>query len=364
MIDSGALPVPLRIMAVSALLLSAALFPSTALTKVSGIGGALTSAAPCTRNRQEAICKATNAEDLVAIEGGRRIIASSAEPDALYIIDLQRRKIVNAAVDVRPQWDRKTYADCPGPLPKGGLFSHGIAAHEGDKRLYVVNHGAREAVEVYAWQRRSADIAWIGCVPVPAGVFANSITPLPSRAFAMTNMGQLTPETLTSITEGKDSGEAWTWRPRAGWSKIANSNGAGPNGLEVSRDGRFIYMVRTGARDVVRIDLSGRTPNRVSPQLEITADNLRWTPDGKLMTTGIKLPGMKALDCLRDKNCVPPFQVITLDPIDLHVVEQLEGTSDLVVGPPTVAIKVKDLIWLGTVRGERLATMKRANDRH
>lgn len=78
--------------------------------------------------------------------------------------------------------DTKTYPDCPGPPGLGGanFTTHGVYVEPGSgpvQKLFVVGHGARESIEVFEVDTRSATpaVTWLGRVIAPDPIGLNSV---------------------------------------------------------------------------------------------------------------------------------------------------------------------------------------------
>ncbi|MYH28712.1 MAG: hypothetical protein F4137_07600, partial [Acidobacteria bacterium] len=102
------------------------------------------------------VCGTTNPEDLYLVPDAPWVIASgrySASEGPVYAVDLRDHSAqeIFPAGALPPEHDRDTYNACPGP---NDVFQpHGLTLREGGgdvHTLYVVGHGAREAIEVFA----------------------------------------------------------------------------------------------------------------------------------------------------------------------------------------------------------------------
>ena len=58
---------------------------------------------------------------------------------------------------------------------------------------------------------------------------------------------------------GGNTGELWEWHPSGGWKMVPDSEGQLPNGIEVSKDGKWYYVNLWGAAKVMRMS-RGQTP--------------------------------------------------------------------------------------------------------
>ncbi|MDK1097757.1 MAG: hypothetical protein QGM47_10975, partial [Actinomycetota bacterium] len=236
-----------------------------------------------------------------------------------------------------PQHDRDTYRACPGP---NTVFQpHGLTLREGSggvHTLYVVGHGAREAIEVFELDASGAlpTMKWIGCIPAPEGVRRiNSITALPGGYLGATNFDPT-------------GGELWEWHPTTGWIEVPGSQMRGPNGLISSDDGRWFYIGGWSDRALVRLS-RGQTPVRVDPiPVGFNVDNVRWGPDGKVIVAG------HVTRCAGSDPCeLAAARVAEVDPITFAVRQLVdyEGNDFFRLG--TVAIAVGDEIWIGGING-------------
>ncbi len=288
------------------------------------------------------VCGTTNPEDLFLVPGTPWVIASGRYSDSegpIYAVDARdhsAREIFPAG-RLPPQHERDTYRACPGP---NTVFQpHGLTLREGSgsvHTLYVVGHGAREAIEVFELDASGAlpTMKWIGCIPAPEGTRRiNSITALPGGYLGATNFD----------TTG---GELWEWHPTTGWIEVPGSQMRGPNGLVSSDDGRWFYIGGWSDQALVRLS-RGQTPVRVDPILVgFNVDNVRWGPDGKVIVAG------HVTRCEGSDPCeLAAARVAEVDP-NTFAVRQLvdyKGNDFFKLG--TVAIDVSDEIWIGGING-------------
>jgi hypothetical protein len=89
----------------------------------------------------------------------------------------------------------------------------------------------------------------------------------------------------------------------------------------------------------------GQTPvKRDSVSVGFRLDNLRWAPDGTLLAAG--------------QGGTAPSQtsnVVKVNPTTLKVEELIRHPAIDGFGVSTVAIQVANELWLGSVRGDRIA---------
>ena len=288
------------------------------------------------------VCGTTNPEDLYRVPSTSWVIASGRYSDTkgpLYAVDIRD----HSARDIFPagalpsQHDSVTYRACPGPTT---VFQpHGLTLREGSggvHTLYVVGHGAREAIEVFELNASGAvpTMKWIGCIPAPEGTRRiNSITALPGGSLGATNFDPA-------------GGELWEWHPTTGWTEVPGSQMRGPNGLISSDDGQWFYVGGWSDRALVRLS-RGQSPVRIDLiPVGFNVDNVRWGPDGKVIVAG------HITRCEDGDPCeLAPARVAEVDP-NTFAVRQLvdyQGNDFFKVG--TVAIEVNGEIWIGGIRG-------------
>jgi hypothetical protein len=289
------------------------------------------------------------------VAGSRWILAGGLAPGSLYRIDARTRHVDDLLGLMRFKWNRRLYPACSGRLNRAGLLSHGVAIDPTGKRFYVVNHGAREAIEIFAIRIHDAAPTWVGCVPLPQDIGANSVAALPDDAFAVTNFGPATPAGFQAITEGLPTGDVRTWSPRKGWQTVPGSQGSGPNGILADTKGDTLFVARSGTRDIIRINLRTGRMLATSARLPIMPDNLRWRdkPGSSLVVTGMKVDPAATLRCFSEPACRPPGAVITLstDKLASSLVAELPAG---VGGPATTALAVGSTFWLGSFRSNRI----------
>lgn len=323
------------------------------LTRVlflAGIGGlvlAAPSAAQCTPDGDiQFVCGPVSPEDLVLVPDTPWVLASGMEDDGyLYAIDTRNHGSTvlfpTATYGSRPD---AIFGECSRPVT-GGFRPHGLSLRpgmNGRHTLYVVRHGAREAIEVFEVDARvgAPRLTWRGCVEAPAGVTFNSVTALPGRGFAATHFN-------------RPVGELWEWQPGDGWTEVPGSEWNGPNGLVSSPDGRWFYIGGWGTLSLVRLS-RGQTPvQQDSVEVGFHIDNVRWAPDGSLLAAGHMWDDDAALgQCLGGQGCDGvTSRVAKVDPERLTAEEIIRYPSNEHFLMGTVGLQVGDEIWLGGIAG-------------
>lgn len=290
----------------------------------------------------EFVCGTTNPEDLYLVPDAPWVIASgrySASEGPVYAVSLRDHGVqeIFPAGALPPEHDRDTYAACPGP---NDVFQpHGLTLREGGgdvHTLYVVGHGAREAIEVFALDVGGTvpTMKWIGCIPAPEGTARiNSITALPDGYLGATNFD-------------REGGELWEWHPTTGWVEVPGSRMPGPNGLVSSDDGQWFYIGGWSDRALVRLS-RGRSPVRVDRiPVGFNVDNVRWGPAGKVIVAG------HVTQCEGVDPCeLSAARVAEVDPTTFEVGQLVDYKGNEFFQLGTVAIEANDEIWIGGIRG-------------
>ena len=125
---------------------------------------------------------------------------------------------------------------------------------------------------------------------------------------------------------------------------MPGSESAGANGLEISKDGKWLYIGGWGSQTVIRLS-RGQTPiKKDSVPAGFRVDNLRWAPDGSLLAAG--------------QGGTAPSQTSHIGKVNTTTMKFQELVrypySDT-FSAGTVAIQVGKEFWLGAVRSDRIA---------
>lgn len=291
------------------------------------------------------VCGTTNPEDLYQVPDTSWVIASGRVSDvagpiyAVHVGDHRVQEIFPRGA-LAPEHDTVTYNGCPGPNP---VFQpHGLTLREGRggiHTLYVVGHGAREAIEVFDLDIRGEvpSLRWIGCIVSPEGTARiNSITALPNGTLGATNFDRA-------------GGELWEWQPDTGWTEVPGSQMPGPNGLVSSADGQWFYIGGWSDQALVRLS-RGQTPVQIDvAPVGFNVDNVRWGIEGQLVVAG------HVTNCGESSDCeLSVARVAKVDPVTLDVQHLVDYKGNEFFRVGTVAIEVDHEIgeiWVGGIRG-------------
>jgi len=309
----------------------------------------------------EILCGTRSPEDLELTPDGKYLIVpqfvgqgrggASTAGAGLFIFDIAAKTFSKLAITSQPD---KTWGDaaCPGPV--NDVVPHGISLSKranGATQLYVVNHGGRESIEMFELKKGGASwaLTWHGCV-TSAQAF-NDVTVLRDGSFVATHPTAMrAPEDTSDLFAGKPSGWVSRWMPGKGESELPGTRAGYPNGVLASADGRTMYFNAWTAKEVHRYDLKSEKETGVV-KLNFMPDNITWTSKGQMLAAGVK--GTRG-NCGSDP-CIQAFSVAEINPSDMkaRTVFDSEGKGGL-IGGVSVALAVKDSIYIGAFQGDRL----------
>ena len=303
------------------------------------------------------VCDQLGPEDLVPVPGSEWVLSSGMTANgAIRLINLRDRTTTALFPTATPKerLDRKTYDSCPGPIDpaeKEKFRAHGLFLRPGRNSvhtLYVVHHGNRESIEVFELDARPKPpaLTWVGCAVAPEPIGLNSVVGLPDGGFLATNFSPRGADAAGRgrMMAGENNGEVWEWHTGTGWKIVPGSESAGANGLEISKDGKWLYIGGWGSQSVIRLS-RGQTPvKKEAVGVGFRVDNLRWAPDGALLAAG--------------QGGTAPSQtsnVVKVDPNTLKFQELVRYPYNDAFNAGTVAIQIGKELWVGCVRCDRIA---------
>ena len=309
---------------------------------------------PCNPADSRWVCGQQTPEDLVALPGGAWVISSAYQGSGginLIKVADRRSVVVFPGPNVRQAPDKKMYPDCPGPPDAARFTTHGVYVESGSGpvlQFMAVGHGARESIEVFKVDMRPAtpSLTWVGCVIAPEPIGLNAVRGLADGGFVTTNWlprggGQ---DALQRMMAGEKNGELWEWHTASGWQKVPGSEAAGANGIELSADGKTIYMAAWGSQSFIRLTRGATPPKREEIPLGFRVDNIHFARDGSLLAAGqITDPSNRS------------SRVVKVEPKTLAVRDILTRPDDAAFAGNTTAVEIGKSLWLGSYRGDRIA---------
>jgi len=296
------------------------------------------------------VCGQQGPEDLVVVPGGAWVVTGvfggTGGINLIRVSDRTTKKAYPAA-SASDKFDRNAYPTCPGPPDVSKFTTHGLSilpGRQGVHRLFVVGHGGREAIEVFELDARPTTpvLTWIGCAVAADPIGLNSVRGLPDGGFIASNFLPRggAPEATQRMMTGEKNGELWEWHAKSGWQKVPGSEAAGANGLEMSADGKTLYVAAWGSQSFFRLSRGLATPKRDEVPLGFRVDNIRWARDGAILAAG-----------QGDGGTV----VVRVDPKTLAVKDVLRRPAANGFNAGTVAVEVGNSYWIGSFAGDRIA---------
>ena len=323
---------------------------------------------------EEYICGPISAEELVQLKNTDWVFGSQIMREFLgipagtiHLINSKSRQWKNLPVDGREEdFEIETFSDCPSVLTGEEFSGHGmtIAYPKGeDPLIYAVNHAAgRESVEVFRINtvKEFPELKWVGCIPSPGDDYLNTLVALDDGGIAATKFFEIENRDswFPDALQGKPTGEVYEWHASTGWKMVPGTRMSAPNGITIAPDGDFIVaewgaqklhkFPREGFKGALSVDVAGRP------------DNIHWSSDGTLLVVAQTSDMGPFGACIFTNAAVCPsdFEVIAIDPdnLELDVLLSLP-TKEGEFAFGTSALKIGSEIWVGTIRGNKIATI-------
>jgi hypothetical protein len=315
-------------------------------------GYAAIGATPCKPVGQvQFICGLISAEDLAIVPDSEWVITSgNREGGRLHLVSVRNKTatVLFPTSARNERLDAATYPTCPGPLDLQKLDefrAHGLYLKPGQAAvhtLYVVHHGTRESIEVFEVDTQAAPpaLTWVGCAPALSTLNFNSVVALPEGGFA--------------ATSGR-TGDVWQYQTATGWRRVPGTEGTAPNGLEISKDGRWLYIAGWAEEKLTRVSRGQLRIQKDVIALGFRPDNVRMSPDGSvLFAAGHTDKDGRSIaeprEPLRETSNVAKINPQTLEVRRIFEHPAMEGFV-----ASTTAVQIGNEIWLGSQRGERIA---------
>lgn len=316
------------------------------------------------------ICDAERPEDVARVPETRWLVFSGFSDGAgLKLVDTaafkMRRWYSSAPEQLRH--DRDAFPLCPSPPAVESFNAQGISLRTiGPQlhRLYVVNHGGRESIEVFSIDARSDEpkLHWLGCVLMPEGIAANSVATYSDGtilASVLTHPGTF----ITDFVRGGVTGGVYEWRPGTpAFNLLPGTELPGNNGIETAPDDQEFYVVAFGWRSVVvfsRTDTS--KPRRRALAPGFMPDNIHWD-QGRLLLAGMQYDEpacggtRKIIQGRADgMRCHRGYTVAQLDPASMDYQIIAYSGPDSQFNGVSAAILVGRDLWLASYQADRVA---------
>ena len=220
------------------------------------------------------VCGPLNSEDLVSVPGTAWIVASGMDGGAAgshgglhwWIAETSRGKHCFREKSPRCGGTRQPTGTAPARLISRS-FRRTASIYDRETTAPTRSTwsimAAASSIEIFALDRKGAEpsVVWVGCAVMPAHTWPNSVAPLPDGGIVVTDMfDPQDPKASEKMNAGEDTGAVYEWHPHNGFTLVPDSKMSGGNGIEVSRDGKWIYVAAWGNKAVVRLPRGSRQP--------------------------------------------------------------------------------------------------------
>lgn len=317
------------------------------------------------------VCGMQTPEDIAAVPDGRHLLLAhfghmGESSGSISLFDTATESLRPLYPPAGAQSTSQDTADwgepeCTG-APNATFSPHGTHLHrlkDGRWRYLVVNHGDREAVELFELllQDEGARLVWRGCVRAAGDAMVNDVVGLDngdlvySRMFATGDALSLVKAML-----GFSTGELWHWSPDSGLNPLPETAAAYPNGLEISDDNRYVFANMYMEQEVWKVRLADGSVVERYPIAN--ADNSSWGPDGRLWIATHTMGLSDMIGCFTDQSapCPGAFDIIALE-TDSGVIETVFSHAGPPMGAATVAVAQGGSVYMGSFAGDRMITV-------
>ena len=325
-------------------------------------------------------CNYQNPEDLAVLPDGRHILVSEfgaivpLSPTNiqgnLSLLDTTDGRKKNLEIEMSDN----VWGDPECQRDSMVLSPHGIDINErldGSYQLAIVNHMPTETIELFelraindAWS-----LTWRGCVNAPVHGYFNDVALSSNGSFYVSQMydKNISLFMLAVLDNTKeDTGYVYHWRRQNGFERLVNTDGAFPNGVELSDDENNLFINYAFGNKTSKYNLMSNSIE-ASFSMNGIPDNI--TVDGDYIWVGAQdhsgldsliYCGVFAKDVFEDpmiNQCPLPFAAYQLRQSDLSLVNSYKY-SNTVMGTATVALSLNGQLYIGTYHGDRIASVE------
>ena len=166
-----------------------------------------------------------------------------------------------------------------------------------------------------------------------------------------------------AVVDRKPTGAVFEWSPgRAGFELVRGTELPANNGIEVSADGREIYVASSGLQTVVAFSHSNPARQlRTTRALGFTPDNVHLAPDGRLVTAGMANdvpecggpPGPEH-DLSKLATCPRGTIAVAIEPKSMQDTVIVQTPATPAFSNATMVLAVGRQFWIGTFSGDRI----------
>jgi hypothetical protein len=257
---------------------------------------------------------------------------------------------------------------CPPPdaasFAPQGLSVSDHSATGGPIRVAVVAHVGRETIQFFDFvSEPRVHLSWRGCIFYPEHTTGNDVALFNDGSLVATNYlpegaGEVGDRYRLRGSLGLDTGDVLAWSPDGGWTHVAKTNGAMPNGIIASRDESTFYFADAGNWRVAIVPT--KDPLRIARvHVGGAPDNLTLTRTGRILATVVTLGGdVPTLCSVGGRECRLGWAVWEIDPTTRVATEVLENDGKA-LGSATTALEVGRYLFIGTMVDDRIGVYRR-----
>jgi hypothetical protein len=246
-----------------------------------------------------------------------------------------------------------------------GLSVSDHSATGGPIRVAVVAHAGRETIQFFDLVTGPrARLVWRGCIFYPEHTTGNDVALFNDGSLVATNYlpegaGEVGDRYRLRGSLGLDTGDVLAWSPDDGWTHIANTNGAMPNGIIASRDESVFYFADAGNWRVAIVPRENERAESTRVHVGGAPDNLTVTRAGSVLATVVTLGGDLPMLCsVGGRECRLGWAVWEVDP-KAQVATEVVANDGKVFGSATTALEVGRYLFIGTMLDDRIGVYQR-----
>lgn len=314
------------------------------------------------------VCGMQSPEDIAVVPGGDYLLLSElgdmgAHPGRILLFNVHDESwqpIYSPDAHLAPA-ELQGDASCTTP-PANEMSPHGthlLTLEDGTVRYLLVNHGDREAIELFNVEINKDGLPhlhWQGCVFPAGNTLINDVVGLANGDVVYTRMFR--PDDFGNQQMGMlfkaQTGDVWRWNQQTGVRLLPGTEGSLTNGIEISANERHVFINQYMNQEIHKYDL--HQEKVVAVAAVANADNSAWAPNGDLWLATHSANPVSLLSCYRnpDTTCGMAFEIIALNP-DTMATQSVFKHQGAPMGAATVARYNGDKVYLGSFLGDRLA---------
>lgn len=235
--------------------------------------------------------------------------------------------------------------------------SHLVQLSDGRWRYLVVNHGDREAIELFDLlidENGEPDLTWRGCVFPADNTLVNDVVGLSNGDLVFTRMFR--PDDFMGQVRGMigfQTGDVWRWNRELGLQLLPGTEGALTNGIQIDADEEHVFINQYIDAEIQKYSLSERRVLATAAVANV--DNSAWGPSGELWLASHNddISVLRACYVNPEKSCGMHFDIVALNPETMatRTVFSHQGPP---MGAATVAKYHQGEVYFGSFLGDRM----------